>query len=48
MPGDRAMPAMSSGMEAEEESEHHLQRAIATETVPFYFGLFTTFVIFRV
>lgn len=33
MPGDRAMPAMSSGMEAEEESEHHLQRAIATETL---------------
>ena len=32
-PGDRAMPTMASGMEAEEETEHHLQRAIATETV---------------
>ena len=31
--GDRAMPTMASGMEAEEETEHHLQRAIATETV---------------
>ena len=27
------MPTMASGMEAEEETEHHLQRAIATETV---------------
>jgi len=27
------MPAMSSGMEAEEETEHHLMRAIATETL---------------
>lgn len=31
--GDRAMPTMASGMEAEEETEHHLQRAIATETL---------------
>lgn len=27
------MPTMASGMEAEEETEHHLQRAIATETL---------------
>lgn len=31
--GDRAMPTMASGMDAEEETEHHLQRAIATETL---------------
>ena len=33
IPGDRAMPTMSTGMEAEEETEHHLMRALATETV---------------
>ena len=32
-PGDRAMPAISSGMDAEEETEHHYQLAITTETV---------------
>ena len=27
------MPAISSGMDAEEETEHHYQLAITTETV---------------
>ena len=29
------MPAISSGMDAEEETEHHYQLAITTETVLF-------------
>ena len=33
------MPTMASGMEAEEETEHHLQRAIATETVSIYLSV---------